>query len=144
MEPLSRFSNTPVPFKNHFTLCPYVFVQAKRWKGNNRKRNAGSIDFFFKGKTGHRFRRKSSCWVNGPWEQDWLHNLQESVQNENVGLLVQIIKNFKMTGEHDTKCGAFLSMRTTQVTLPEAVPARSLWRFALFPFSDLIMLLPFS
>jgi hypothetical protein len=28
MESLSRFSNTPVPFKNHFSLCPYVFVQA--------------------------------------------------------------------------------------------------------------------
>lgn len=45
MEYWLRFSNTPVPFKNHFPLLPFCFCPALRWKWNNWKWDAGCLDF---------------------------------------------------------------------------------------------------
>ena len=41
---------------------------------------------------------------NGP---GWLQDLQGPVWNGDIGLLIPSVKNVKVTGEHETKCGPF-------------------------------------
>lgn len=53
--------------------------------------------------------------------QDWLPNVLGPVQNKNVGLLVQMITNFKITRlEYETKYGA-LSAHAHEASPPATV-----------------------
>ena len=61
------------------------------------------LSFFSKGKQCASFIG-NLLLENGP---GWLQDLQGLVWNGDIGLLIPSVKNVKVTGEHETKCGPF-------------------------------------
>lgn len=57
MESLSRFSNVPVPFKNHFPLCPYVFAWLRGESEIIENEMLALLTFLFQ-RTVRKFHRK--------------------------------------------------------------------------------------
>ena len=71
-------------------------------------------------------------------QEDWLHNLWDPVQNENVGLLVQIMKDLKMVvAEHPSQVGALWDTHHT----PWCQPRRTFLSFSI-PSETLLTTIP--